>query len=65
MFSCTCNVCGRQFGQITPSGNLYGGIFIYHEVGYGSEHDGEVLEMSICYDCLDKIIGECAVNPIE
>lgn len=34
-------------------------------LGFGSEHDGERVEISICCRCFDNIIRECVINPVK
>lgn len=57
-----CNVCGKDMDifdkqtGISCTGKL---------LGYGSEFDGDVLNIHICCDCLDKIIKDCKISPLE
>jgi hypothetical protein len=43
--------CGRKIKQYT----VYDGIEIDNiHVGFGSDHDYEILKLAICDDCIDK-----------
>ena len=37
--------------------------------GYGSEYDGEVIDLDVCCECfdkmLDKLVSQCKINPIQ
>lgn len=41
----------------------------HYQVGYGSVHDGEQIELDLCCDCFDKImdmlIPRCKISPIK
>ena len=42
----------------------------HHHVGYGSEFDGEVINLDLCCECFDKlmkkhILPNCRISPIE
>lgn len=57
-----CNICGKPMNIFDKQNNF----FIQNEqVGYGSEHDGTRLSLHICCECMDAIISNCLVNPIE
>ena len=34
-------------------------------LGYGSENDGDFVDMDLCCACVDKLISECAIDPLE
>ena len=44
-------------------------ISIHDRIGYGSKHDGSMLDLDICPDCFDKLIDgfteKCAINPMK
>ena len=46
-----CNVCGKTAEQVFEGQKL---ISIHERIGYGSEHDGCMLDLDICPDCFDK-----------
>lgn len=54
----TCNKCGRQFGKFDTGFNI--ACFM----GYGSKYDGEMLDLNMCCDCMDKFIDSCKLSPI-
>ena len=55
-----CNVCGKKLGFFDIQENFT----IERELGYGTTHDGDTLELHICCDCMDKLISGCKVSPI-
>lgn len=61
-----CNVCGKTVEQVFENQML---ISIHERIGYGSKHDGSILDLDICSDCFDKLIDsfteKCAINPIR
>lgn len=61
-----CNVCGKTVEQVFENQMS---ISIHDRVGYGSKHDGSMLDLDICPDCFDKLIDsfaeKCAINPIK
>lgn len=60
-----CNVCGKEFDMWDKQENFG----LHYHVGYGSVHDGEVIELDLCCDCFDKvleiILPMCQINPIR
>lgn len=56
----TCNVCGKKFDFWDTQENYN----IFTHCGYGSKHDGEIVDLDICCDCFDKMIDSCVVSPI-
>ena len=61
-----CNVCGKTVEQVFENQML---ISIHDRIGYGSKHDGSMLDLDICPDCFDKLIDgfteKCAINPMK
>lgn len=61
-----CNVCGKTVKQVYEDQML---ISIYDRIGYGSKHDGSILDVDICCDCFDMLIDDftekCTINPIK
>jgi len=61
-----CNVCGKTVEQVFEG---LMPISIHDRVGYGSKHDGSMLDLDICSDCFDKLIDsfveKCAIKPIK
>lgn len=56
-----CNLCGKEFDLWDDSLDIH----IRRDIGYGSEHDGERLDMRVCCECLDKLISACKVSPVK
>lgn len=61
-----CNVCGKTVEQVFENQMP---ISIHDRVGYGSKHDGSMLDLDICCDCFDKLIEDfiekCVINPLH
>lgn len=55
-----CNLCGKPMDMFDNAQ----GNHLEHRIGYGSEHDGENLNLHICCDCMDEIINRCVVSPL-
>lgn len=56
-----CNRCGRKL-------NMYDeelGFSIHTQMGYGSDYDGEVVDLTYCCECADELIAECIISPLE
>lgn len=56
-----CNKCGKEFDIWDEQENFS----IYRQCGYGTKHDGDKLELDLCCDCMEKLIEECEVSPIN
>lgn len=56
-----CNKCGKKF----DIWDIQEDFSIYKHMGYGTEHDGESLELDLCCDCMEKIIKECVISPLN
>lgn len=58
---CRCNKCGKYFDELDHQQphNISGFML------YGSEHDGEWVEIDLCVSCLDSLIASCVVSPIS
>ena len=54
-----CNYCGKEFDEKDTQGNFT----IRKECGCGVESNDMVLELDLCCQCIDTIIGECVVSP--
>lgn len=61
-----CNVCGKTVEHVFE-GQMP--ISIHDRVGYGSKHDGSMLDLDICSECFDKLIDsfteKCVINPMK
>lgn len=56
-----CNLCGKELNIFDTIENYS----ITKKIGYGSIHDGESLDLHICCECMDAIISQCVVDPVE
>lgn len=55
-----CNRCGKVMNRFDLQQEFY-----YHrELGYGSEHDGDMIELDLCCECIDRIVDTCLISPI-
>lgn len=56
-----CNRCGREldFWDVQED------FTIHRHIGYGSVHDGDIVNLHLCCGCFDKIVDECKVSPVE
>lgn len=57
----TCNLCGKPFDEADRHQHLS----LYTSIGYGSRYDGKYLALDMCNNCMDTIIDQCAVPPLE
>ena len=55
-----CNICGNKM----ELHDIYADFTIHKQLGYGTEYDGDLLDLHICNDCMSKLINECVVSPI-
>ena len=56
-----CNKCGKRLDPLDVQEE-----FSFHKrLGYGSKYDMRELNLDLCCDCMDKIIDECVIPPIE
>lgn len=56
-----CNMCGKEFDEF----DMFAKFAINTQIGYGSVHDGEHLDLHLCCDCMDHLIDSCAVSPVS
>lgn len=56
-----CNLCGRPLDEFDRQEDFS----IHRYLGYGTKHDGERLNLSICCRCMDTIIDQCEVTPVD
>lgn len=47
-----CTMCGKKFEIHDEYANLY----FEKQIGYGSIHDGETLELNLYCGCFDRLI---------
>lgn len=55
-----CNICGKEFNKSDYDKK----IKIITTCGPGSKHDGNLVIMDICCDCMDKLIDNCVESPL-
>ena len=57
-----CNVCGQALDEQEHIG-------LHTKIGYGSRHDGDIIDLDICCNCfdslIDKLTSRCMINPIH
>ncbi len=56
-----CNMCGKPFDFFDAQNDFSIDRFI----GFGSVNDEEHLQLELCCDCMDRIIAECKIPPLE
>lgn len=54
-----CNHCGKVIDDLS-------GSLTIHDVNmpYRSKYDFDILNLTLCVDCLDNFVDGCAINPI-
>lgn len=59
---CRVQVCNKCGGVIDD----FSGSLIIKDVHmpYLSRHDYDLLNLTLCVDCLDRLVDGCAINPI-
>lgn len=59
-----CNMCGKDFSET----DTYLAFGMHNNIGYGSKHDGDVMNLDLCCDCTDKFIAKlsecCKIAPL-
>ncbi len=55
-----CNLCGNLFSVWDENENFT----INKPLGYGTKYDGDRLNLRLCCSCIEKIIENCAINPV-
>lgn len=65
MIKLICNVCGNEFDEWDEQEDFS----LYRHIGYGSTHDGEVIQLDMCCRCFDEfvdtyLIPRCAIPPV-
>lgn len=56
-----CNKCGKHFDMWDKSEDFS----FYAQLGYGTKYDGSTLKLDLCCSCMEKLIDECKISPIE
>lgn len=50
-----CDFCGKELDVYDTQENFG---FHHHHIGYGSQFDGESIDIDLCCDCFDKMMDE-------
>lgn len=58
---CYCNKCGKKMDLW----DIQEDFSIYTTCGYGTKYDGSKIELDLCCDCMEKLIKDCKINPVE
>lgn len=56
-----CTLCGKAMDEFDENQNLT----IHTRLGYGSVHDGDLVHIRLCCDCIDSLIDDCVLDPFE
>lgn len=56
-----CNRCGKKMDIF----DIQQRFSFQQQLSYGSKYDGDNLDFDICCDCMDKLIEECVIPPVE
>ena len=60
-----CNICGKEFDIFDEQESF--GIHT-GTIGYGSQYDGDKIDLDMCCDCFDgimeDIILKCTIDPV-
>lgn len=59
--STICNICGKVLTKCEEKNH----VKINQVMGYGSQFDGDRVDMDICNKCFDKLIERCKIDPIQ
>ncbi len=55
-----CNMCGKELSFCDRDQNFS----IHSHFGYGSEHDGDILDLDLCRGCMETLIKACVIRPV-
>lgn len=59
-----CNICGKEFNDFDEDFEFG----VHWRIGYGSQHDGDKVDLDLCPECFDKFIHKlrkkCKIDPI-
>lgn len=56
-----CNKCGKKMDIF----DIEAQFSFQRQLGYGSKYDGDNLDLDLCCDCMDVLIDECVISPVE
>ena len=57
-----CNKCGKEFDFWDSQEDFE---IQKDELGYGTKHDGQALELNLCCQCMSELISECKISPVS
>lgn len=55
-----CSRCGKSIDMFDEMS----GISVKKPLGFGSQYDGQFLNIRLCCECTDELIRSCRVSPI-
>lgn len=55
-----CHKCGKQFDLWDSQENFH----IHQHCGYGTQYDGDTIELHLCCSCLEELVESCVISPI-
>lgn len=55
-----CNKCGKKMDMW----DIQEDFSMQRHLGYGSKHDGDILDLDLCCDCMDELIDSCVISPV-
>jgi DNA-directed RNA polymerase subunit RPC12/RpoP len=59
-----CNMCGKEFDNLDEDFKFG----VHWRIGFGSQHDGDKVDLDLCPECFDKFIyklrKKCKIDPI-
>lgn len=56
-----CSKCGEKLNVFDITQNCS----IHNVAGYGSDFDGDEIDLILCIDCMDQLIRDCKISPIK
>lgn len=56
-----CNLCGESFDVF----DVQEDFTIQKHLGFGTEFDGEDLELHLCCRCMNRLVHACRISPIQ
>ncbi len=56
-----CNKCGKKMDIFDIQEHLS----LQGRFGYGSKYDGDDYDLDLCCECMDKLIDECVIPPVD
>lgn len=55
-----CSGCGKSIDMFDEMS----GISVKKPLGFGSQYDGQFLNIRLCCECTDEVIKSCKISPI-